>query len=171
MRGQLRFESSDGWRCIDSNTAPHCDDKVSFGSRQGAKESGSHKWTDLQLARKGEAMQGVVTQSVTHGGGVVYIEVKPPLRSQSSVYDLHSSLLGTEACSLHLTLRSRKFPHGRGVEVQMRSSGGEGKRNANTAEATLEGREGIRQKTCTTTPSLLPPTALISLPRLKAESI
>ena len=57
---------------LDSNTAPHCDDKVSFGSRQGANESGSHKWTDLQLARKGEAMQGVVTQSVTHG--VVCIE-------------------------------------------------------------------------------------------------
>ena len=50
---------------LDSNTAPHCDDKVSFGSRRGANESGSHKWTDLQLARKGEAMQGVVTQSVT----------------------------------------------------------------------------------------------------------
>ena len=51
-----------------------CDDKVSFGSRQGANESGSHKWTDLQLARKGEAMQGVVTHSATHGGGVVYIQ-------------------------------------------------------------------------------------------------
>ena len=59
---------------LDSNTAPHCDDKVSFGSRQGAEESGSHKWTDLQLARKGEAMQGVVTHSATHSGGVVYIE-------------------------------------------------------------------------------------------------
>ena len=74
---------------LDSNTAPHCDDKVSFGSRQGAEESGSHKWTDLQLARKGEAMQGVVTHSVTHGGGVVYIEAPAPL--EVSIFRVRST--------------------------------------------------------------------------------
>ena len=74
---------------LDSNTAPHCDDKVSFGSRQGVNESGSHKWTDLQLARKGEAMQGVVTHSVTHGGGVVYIEAPAPL--EVSIFRVRST--------------------------------------------------------------------------------